>query len=158
MMTWVVPVYRVLKYARWSSSRHLVVKSSIHRSPSISFGHISSNSSLEVAKPRSLLSVTTLRGSVHLDIASALHLLQDTLEIEEPNTNSVRTLNLILDSILFAVSAFSQLSGLWTRIPLIFLVILSCNFNYFVCTNKLCNKICMTLSLSPLVEVNQAIL
>merc|ERR1719330_609032 len=59
------------------------------------------------------------------------------LEIEVPNTNSVRTLNLILDSILFAVSAFSQLSGLWTRIPLIFLVILSCiNFNYFVCTNK----------------------
>merc|ERR1719264_2400444 len=118
MMTWVVPVYRVLKYARWSSSRHLVVKSSIHRSPSISFGHISSNSSLEVAKPRSLLSVTTLRGSVHLDIASALHLLQDTLEIEVPNTNSVRTLNLILDSII--LSAFSRLSGLWTRIPLIF--------------------------------------
>ena len=52
--------------------------------PGNTHGHISSNSSLEVAKPRSLLSVTTLRGSVHLDMASALHLLQDTLEIEVP--------------------------------------------------------------------------
>ena len=50
---------------------------------------------------------------------------------------------------------FSQLSGLWTRIPLIFLVFLSWNFNYFVCTNKLCNKIYMTLSLSP--EINKNI-
>merc|ERR1719384_2990498 len=159
MITWVVPVYNVLKYALWSSSRHLVVKSSIHRNPSISFGHISSNSSLEVAKPRSLLSVTTLRGSVHLDMASALHLLQDTLEIEVPNANSVRTLNLILDSILFDVSA-NLFTIVWTldSATSFVLVFLSLDFNYFVRKNKLCNKICMTLSLSPLVEVNQAIL
>lgn len=33
------------------------------------YGHILTNSSLDVANPKSLLSVTTLRGSVHLDIA-----------------------------------------------------------------------------------------
>ena len=34
------------------------------------YGHILTSSSLDVAKPRSLLSVTTLRGSVHLDMAA----------------------------------------------------------------------------------------
>ena len=33
------------------------------------YGHIFTSSSLDVAKPRSLLSVTTFKGSVHLDIA-----------------------------------------------------------------------------------------
>ena len=36
-------------------------------------GHILSSSSLEVAKPRSLLSVTTFSGSVHRDMASGRH-------------------------------------------------------------------------------------
>ena len=35
------------------------------------------------------------------------------------------------------------------------LVFLSLDFNYFVRKNKLCNKICMTLSLSP--EINKNI-
>ena len=34
------------------------------------YGHILTSSSLDVAKPKSLLSVTTLRGSVHLDMAA----------------------------------------------------------------------------------------
>ena len=34
------------------------------------YGHISWSSSIDVAKPRSLLSVTTFKGSVHLDIAA----------------------------------------------------------------------------------------
>ena len=58
-------------------------------SPRNTHGHISSNSSLEVAKPRSLLSVTTLSGSVHLDMASALHLLHDTVEIELPGIENL---------------------------------------------------------------------
>ena len=33
------------------------------------YGHIFTSSSLDVAKPKSLLSVTTFKGSVHLDIA-----------------------------------------------------------------------------------------
>ena len=33
------------------------------------YGHIFTSSSFDVAKPRSLLSVTTFKGSVHLDIA-----------------------------------------------------------------------------------------
>ena len=55
----------------------------------VTHGHISSSSSLEVAKPRSLLSVTTFRGSVHRDIASALHLLASTppAVVREPNKN-----------------------------------------------------------------------
>ena len=39
----------------------------------LTHGHILSSSSLEVANPRSLLSVTTLSGSVHRDIASGRH-------------------------------------------------------------------------------------
>ena len=39
-------------------------------SQSTTYGHILISSSLDVAKPRSLLSVTTLRGSVHLDMAA----------------------------------------------------------------------------------------
>ena len=34
------------------------------------YGHISWSSSIDVANPRSLLSVTTFNGSVHLDIAA----------------------------------------------------------------------------------------
>ena len=45
-------------------------------------GHISSNSFLEVTRPRSLLSVTTLRGSVQLATVCVLHLLLDTVEKE----------------------------------------------------------------------------
>ena len=44
-------------------------KGKFHKSTS-TYGHILISSSLDVAKPRSLLSVTTLRGSVHLDMAA----------------------------------------------------------------------------------------
>ena len=39
----------------------------------LTYGHISWSSLCDVANPRSLLSVTTLRGSVHLDMASGAH-------------------------------------------------------------------------------------
>ena len=43
------------------------------------------SSSLEVAKPKSLLSVTTLRGSVHLDIADgAQSFCADVIQMLKP--------------------------------------------------------------------------
>ena len=49
----------------------------------VTHGHISSSSSFDVANPRSLLSVTTFRGSVQRDMASALHLLASAV-VREP--------------------------------------------------------------------------
>ena len=73
-------------------------------------GHISSSSSLDVAKPRSLLSVTTLRGSVHLDMASALHLLHDTEERlvpDEGDMSSNKALNFHLGLSLIILNSLN---------------------------------------------------
>ena len=49
------------------------------------YGHILTSSSLDVAKPKSLLSVTTLRGSVHLDIADgAQSFCADVIQMLKP--------------------------------------------------------------------------
>lgn len=48
------------------------------------YGHILTNSSLEVANPKSLLSVTTLRGSVHLDIAEGAQSSCASISVHKP--------------------------------------------------------------------------
>ena len=47
------------------------------------YGHISCSSSIDVAKPRSLLSVTTFKGSVHLDIAAGAQ--SSTISLDDTN-------------------------------------------------------------------------
>ena len=74
----------ILALARHNSSLILVYLVTILDT----HGHISSSSSLEVANPRSLLSVTTLSGSVQRDIASAEHLLASAAPHTAPATLS----------------------------------------------------------------------
>eukprot|EP00091_Calanus_sinicus_P002539 TRINITY_DN12602_c0_g1_i1.p1 TRINITY_DN12602_c0_g1~~TRINITY_DN12602_c0_g1_i1.p1 ORF type:complete len:125 (-),score=17.51 TRINITY_DN12602_c0_g1_i1:41-415(-) len=72
-ITWMVPVYSMLKYDLWSLVRHLTVKLLMQVKPSISFGHILPSSSLLETKLRSPLSVTIVSGSVHLVMWEVLH-------------------------------------------------------------------------------------
>ena len=51
------------------------------------YGHILTNSSLDVANPKSLLSVTTLSGSVHLDIAEGAQSSWASISVHKPVKN-----------------------------------------------------------------------
>ena len=53
------------------------------------------NSSLEVANPKSLLSVTTLRGSVHLDIAEGAQSSCASIKVHKPEKGA--NISIIID-------------------------------------------------------------